>query len=282
MCQVGTSLLAGYLLVSRLRRDTLAQEFLARVVGVGLGMGIVNSPNSSAIMGAVPRERLRVASGLLASTRTRGQTTEVALVGASWAALTHPLDFTGVSAAVATPALTQLRAMRWTSVGLALDRGGDRLGPPSRALDAREHAHPRRGAQRPHCRRQVRYPSAMKVAVLGASDHPDRYSHAAVLRLRAQRHEVIGVNPRLPDLGDVPVVASLRELPRDVHTVTVYLAPERSEPLAQDFASMSAQRIIFNPGSENAALQRLLEERGVRVIEACTLVLLATGRFDSA
>ena len=128
----------------------------------------------------------------------------------------------------------------------------------------------------------MRYSGAMKVAVLGASSDPARYSYAAVQRLRALHHEVIGVSPRLPDLGDVPVVASLRELPGDVHTVTVYVAPQRTESLAQDFASLSVQRVIFNPGSENPSLQRLLAERGVRVIEACTLVLLATGRFDSA
>ena len=40
------------------------------------------------------------------------------------------------------------------------------------------------------------------------------------------------------------------------------------------------RRVIFNPGSENFALAKRLEASGAEVVEACTLVLLATGRFD--
>jgi hypothetical protein len=46
------------------------------------------SPNNSAIMGGVPRERLGLASGLLSLSRTLGQTAGVPLLGAIFAALT--------------------------------------------------------------------------------------------------------------------------------------------------------------------------------------------------
>ena len=45
------------------------------------------SPNNSAIMGSVPRERLGVASSLLAITRSLGQTVGFAVLGALWATL---------------------------------------------------------------------------------------------------------------------------------------------------------------------------------------------------
>ena len=114
------TLLVGYLLVGGLREDTPAWEYLARVFWVGLGMGIFNSPNNSAIMGAVPRERLGVASGLLSLTRTLGQTTGIALVGASWAALTLLFDPTGAVDARDAPAAIQLHAFRWTAIGLSV------------------------------------------------------------------------------------------------------------------------------------------------------------------
>jgi hypothetical protein len=44
-------------------------------------MGMFQSPNNSAIMGAAPREKLGVASGLLALVRTLGQTTGLPLIG---------------------------------------------------------------------------------------------------------------------------------------------------------------------------------------------------------
>lgn len=85
----------------------------------------------------------------------------------------------------------------------------------------------------------------------------------------------------MPDLGDVPVVASLRELPDDVHTLTIYLAPHNSEPLAGDLEKVQLERVIFNPGSESSVLAERFEARGVKVVEACTLVLLASGRFEA-
>jgi MFS family permease len=79
-------LLAGYLAVSTLDEDTTTLGYLLRFLPIGIGMGVFQSPNNSAIMGSAPRERLGVASGLLAITRTLGQTTGIATLGALWAA----------------------------------------------------------------------------------------------------------------------------------------------------------------------------------------------------
>lgn len=71
-----------------LRADTAGAEYVARFLPVGLGLGMFQSPNNSAIMGAVPRDRLGIASGLLALARTLGQTSGIAGLGAVWAART--------------------------------------------------------------------------------------------------------------------------------------------------------------------------------------------------
>jgi EmrB/QacA subfamily drug resistance transporter len=52
---------------------------------IGVGAGIFQSPNNSAIMGAAPRSQLGVVSGLLAISRVLGQTTGTALMVALWA-----------------------------------------------------------------------------------------------------------------------------------------------------------------------------------------------------
>lgn len=81
-------LLVGYLSLQTLDTDTAAWEYVAVLVPIGLGMGIFQSPNNSAIMGSVSRARLGIASGMLAFTRTLGQISGVALLGALWAART--------------------------------------------------------------------------------------------------------------------------------------------------------------------------------------------------
>lgn len=78
-------LAAGYYALSTLTAQTSAAGYLLRMVPIGIGMGVFQSPNNSAVMGSVPRQRLGIASGLLAITRTLGQTTGIAVLGAVWA-----------------------------------------------------------------------------------------------------------------------------------------------------------------------------------------------------
>jgi EmrB/QacA subfamily drug resistance transporter len=105
-------LLIGYLLMSSLGAETSPAEFFVRFLPLGIGMGIFQSPNNSAIMGAAPRQRLGVVSGTLAISRSLGQTTGIALLGAIWAgrtALYAPGDLPG--GAAQAPAAAQVAGL---------------------------------------------------------------------------------------------------------------------------------------------------------------------------
>ncbi len=78
-------ILTGYLALRTLSLDTTALGYILRFVPIGLGFGIFQSPNNSAVMGAAPRERLGIVSGMLALSRTLGQVTGIAVLGAVWA-----------------------------------------------------------------------------------------------------------------------------------------------------------------------------------------------------
>lgn len=76
---------AGCIGISTIHIDLTAGGFILRLALLGMGFGIFQSPNNSAIMGAVPRHRLGIASGLLSLSRTLGQTTGLPLMGAIFA-----------------------------------------------------------------------------------------------------------------------------------------------------------------------------------------------------
>ncbi len=80
-------LLAACVGLGTITADVSAPGYLLRVMPIGIGMGMFQSPNNSAIMGAAPRERLGVASGLLNLSRTLGQTTGLPLMGAIFTGL---------------------------------------------------------------------------------------------------------------------------------------------------------------------------------------------------
>ncbi len=84
---LGLAVLAsGFYSLTTLNEDTAALGYILRFLPVGLGLGIFQSSNNSAIMGAAPKKYLGIVSGLLSISRTLGQTSGIAVIGAFWAA----------------------------------------------------------------------------------------------------------------------------------------------------------------------------------------------------
>jgi fucose permease len=77
-------ILIGTILLSSLSAETTVLGYVLRFIPLGMGIGMFQSPNNSAIMGSVPRERFGIASSLLSLTRTVGQAAGIALLGAYW------------------------------------------------------------------------------------------------------------------------------------------------------------------------------------------------------
>jgi uncharacterized protein len=119
----------------------------------------------------------------------------------------------------------------------------------------------------------------MNVAVLGASNKPDRYSYKAVMLLRAKGHVPFPVHPSLPAIEGLPVHASLRDISAPIDTISVYLSARNQDPIVEHILQSGARRVIFNPGAENPALSARLKDAGIEAENVCTLVLLNTGQF---
>jgi len=78
---------AGLVLISTLGADTPLGWVIGTLVLTGIGQGLFQSPNNSALMGAAPRQRQGVAAGMLATGRVVGQSVSVALAGAIFISL---------------------------------------------------------------------------------------------------------------------------------------------------------------------------------------------------
>ena len=117
------------------------------------------------------------------------------------------------------------------------------------------------------------------VAVLGASPKEDRYSFKAVRMLKEHGFKPIPVHPKGHDVDGVPGVKSLTDIDRDIDTLTVYVNAKISDGELEHILKMNPRRVIFNPGAENENLATRLEEAGIEVVRACTLVMLRTGQF---
>ena len=117
-----------------------------------------------------------------------------------------------------------------------------------------------------------------KTIVLGASPNPERYSFKAIVALRSKGHDVIAVGKRTGIVSDTEIEdGSL--LHDNVHTITIYLNATNQLDWYDFIFTNKPKRIIMNPGAENPELEVMASKQGIEVLEACTLVLLATGSY---
>ena len=119
----------------------------------------------------------------------------------------------------------------------------------------------------------------MNVAVIGASDKPERYSYQAVKLLLEKGHTVFPVHQRIKNIDGMKVYPSIRDIAEPVDTVSMYVAADISTSLAGDIFAKNPKRIIFNPGAENPELEIQATGKGIKSLNACTLVMLRTGQF---
>ena len=122
---------------------------------------------------------------------------------------------------------------------------------------------------------------SMKTLVLGASPNPVRYAYSAVEQLRWKGHEVVAIGNRTGRIEDVEILTEWPVSIPDLDTITLYLGPQNQKPVYQQILDYKPRRIIFNPGTENPELMRMAREAGIEVVQACTLVMLSIGNYDS-
>ena len=118
------------------------------------------------------------------------------------------------------------------------------------------------------------------VAIIGATDKPDRYANKAMHALKKHRHEVILINPFKKEVESQECLKSVADYDGKVDTVTLYVNPKRFQDHIDAVIKMHPQRVIMNPGTEDDTHQRTLEDAGIEVLRACTLVLLSTNQFE--
>lgn len=117
-----------------------------------------------------------------------------------------------------------------------------------------------------------------KTLVLGASSNPQRYSYMAINALVKKEHSVVALGLKDAEVAGVKV--QVKHVPfTNVHTVTLYLNPQRQRDYYNYIIGLEPKRVIFNPGTENPEFYQLLRGNGIEVEIACTLVMLSTNQY---
>jgi predicted CoA-binding protein len=117
-----------------------------------------------------------------------------------------------------------------------------------------------------------------KTLVLGATENPERYAYIAANRLLEKNHEIelVGIKKGIIN-GNI--IHNDRPFLENIHTITLYIGTKNQKEWYDYILSLKPKRIIMNPNTENDELKSLAEKQNIEVIEACTLVMLATNQY---
>ena len=117
------------------------------------------------------------------------------------------------------------------------------------------------------------------IAIIGASDKPQRFSNMAMHDLSSRGYDVVLVNPFKAEIEGHKCYRSVDEYDGDIDTVTLYVNPARFHDHIEDVIKAGPRRVIMNPGTEDKQHEQVLADAGIEVQRACTLVLLSQNQF---
>lgn len=117
------------------------------------------------------------------------------------------------------------------------------------------------------------------VAVLGASPKPARFANKAIKLLLKHNYTVIPVHPNFESIENLAVKKKLAEIEQPIDTLTLYVGAEKLDQIVDDVIAAKPKRVIFNPGTESAALMQALDAQQIEYVRDCTLIMLDNNRF---
>jgi len=111
------------------------------------------------------------------------------------------------------------------------------------------------------------------VLVLGASLSADRYSNMAMRKLKLKGYAVFSIGRSKGSVESMEIDTG-QFLIENLYAISVYLNAANQIGYYDYIIQLKPEKVIFNPGSENKALEIILDRQGIPYEQACTLVLL--------
>ena len=110
------------------------------------------------------------------------------------------------------------------------------------------------------------------VAVIGASNAPQKYGNKAVRAYLRQGWTVYPVNPNEKTVEGLTTFPTLADVPGPVDRVSMYVPPSIGITLLDAIKAKGSPELFLNPGSESDALVERATALGLDPIQACSIV----------
>ena len=110
------------------------------------------------------------------------------------------------------------------------------------------------------------------VAVVGASSNRAKFGNKALRAFQAQGYHVLPVNPNEPEVEGLRTYASVLDVPGPIDMATVYVQPDVTLRLLDEFARKGIPEVWVNPGAEDDEVMAEARRRKMHVVFACSII----------
>jgi predicted CoA-binding protein len=112
-----------------------------------------------------------------------------------------------------------------------------------------------------------------RIAVVGASNDPEKYGNIIVRYLAAKGYTVLPVNPRQSEIAGLPAFPNLASVPGPVHIVNVVTHPGVTKEVLEEAARLGLPAVWLQDGSYDEAVLEVAARAPFKTVyEACIMV----------
>ncbi len=110
------------------------------------------------------------------------------------------------------------------------------------------------------------YTEYKTIAIVGASNNPQRPSFEVAQYLQAQGFKIIPVNPALTELFGEKAYPNLAAIPGSVDVVDIFRNSEAVPEIIEEAIAKQAKVVWMQPGAENLQAYERASQAGLEVI----------------
>jgi predicted CoA-binding protein len=110
------------------------------------------------------------------------------------------------------------------------------------------------------------------VAIIGASNDPNKFGNKAVRAFLQQGFSVFPLNTKESIIDGLKCYKSIQEINETIDEVSLYVPPQLVAPLLEAIAKKNIKKVWFNPGTESDLALEKAEDLNLDFSVGCSIL----------
>ncbi|MEK6957724.1 MAG: CoA-binding protein [archaeon] len=109
------------------------------------------------------------------------------------------------------------------------------------------------------------------IAIIGASNHREKFSNKCVRAYTKLGWKVFPVNPKEAEIEGIKCYASIKNVPQKTDLVSIYIPSQVTMGIIPELKGAKVAEVVLNPGAESDELIAELKKNGIKPLMICSI-----------